>query len=56
MFDYFGACLVILIISWFTNKIFYVFWLLPFYLGYLLAKKIWGFIGKSYEEEETDQK
>ena len=52
MFDYFGISYLILIVSWFTNKIFYVFWLIPLYGAYLIILKIWGFMGKSYQEEE----
>lgn len=52
MFDYFGFTLAILLGSIITYKTFYVFWIGPIYLVYLLAKKGWSFAGTEYKEED----
>lgn len=52
MFDYFGFTLAILLGSIITYKTFYVFWIGPVYLVYLLAKKGWSFAGTEYKEED----
>lgn len=54
MFDYFGGLVFILILSWITNKVFYVFWLVPIYILYLIGCKIWGFMGQSQEEAKEE--
>jgi hypothetical protein len=49
--DLFASNNVIMLISVFTYKIFYLLWLAPLYLAYLGLKKVWTFMGKDYKDD-----
>lgn len=44
-----------MMLSLYTNKIFYLLWLLPGYLFWLLLKKIWSFMNTDYTTPETEE-
>ena len=54
-FDLFAANNSVLLISLFTFKIFYLLYIIPIYLGWLLMKKVWSFVNKDYSKEQPNE-
>ena len=52
--DILGVNNLLLIIGLFTLKVFYALYLIPMYIGWLLLKKVWNFIGTDYSKTEED--
>lgn len=49
--DLYALTNVVLLISLFTFKIFYIFYAIPLYIVYLAGGKVWQFANKDYSKE-----
>lgn len=49
--DLYALTNVVLLISLFTFKIFYIFYAIPLYIVYLGGGKVWQFANKDYAKE-----